>query len=598
MDCDREGENINFEVLDDILKAYNSLIRPNKNESLSVDARQELDLKIGVAFSRFQTKYFQGRYGNLDSSVISYGPCQTPTLGFCVQRHLDILSFVPKAYWTLDLRINKNGIRCLCTSAHGRYFKRSKALDLLGKIKNAPDAQVKVLTALNTVGFLKACSKGLCIGPHAAMQLAERLYLMGYVSYPRTESTTYPASFSIEGTLKEPDAIWQCQTVKFEVSLSSQQFIARGKKLKRAGFLDALKGETFPLTSVDQGRRACDDMSVISLSNKKETVAPSHLSESELISLMERHGIGTDASIPSHIENIQKRNYATLGIRSQIESECVKIAKAISVFSAKFDHFMSNIDSGKPFSRCGLTRRYLHCIQGPPPRFYNRLTETIYPMPQGGILKPWSDRYCTVCDFELCLYSCGNPQRTFPLCPYCYNNPKPEWGSISNKNQKHRRGSTSSVKRNLVLNCPLPDLHPSIQALVVYEDIENGGFYILDPTGGPKWKLVNTRNASIQYFPSCVARVKVMKKVDSDMKCAFLKVEFKKGQSLMQDGADESIDCFLTNKILRDNMVVRHGSERLKWKRHRGGRGRGRRKGRGRGRRKHHGDIKMTFDGF
>jgi DNA topoisomerase-3 len=103
MDCDREGENINFEVLDccmhlmsgssdhfdrvyrahfsainpsDITKAYNHLGKPDKNQSLSVDARQELDLKVGVAFSRFQTRYFQGRYGDLDSAVLSYGPCQ------------------------------------------------------------------------------------------------------------------------------------------------------------------------------------------------------------------------------------------------------------------------------------------------------------------------------------------------------------------------------------------------------------------------------------------------------------------------------------------------------------------------------------------
>jgi len=79
LDCDKEGENICFEVLDlikysipkskiqrvyrakfssiapkDIQVALNNLQHgPNYNEAVSVDARQILDLKIGVAFSRF-----------------------------------------------------------------------------------------------------------------------------------------------------------------------------------------------------------------------------------------------------------------------------------------------------------------------------------------------------------------------------------------------------------------------------------------------------------------------------------------------------------------------------------------------------------------
>ena len=61
---------------DSIAAAMATLGVPNEDEASAVDARQELDLKIGVAFTRFLTHHANDHFKRLGTNTVSYGPCQ------------------------------------------------------------------------------------------------------------------------------------------------------------------------------------------------------------------------------------------------------------------------------------------------------------------------------------------------------------------------------------------------------------------------------------------------------------------------------------------------------------------------------------------
>ena len=194
LDCDKEGENICFEVINcvkhvmhggmssvyrakfsaitdsEIHKAMNNLGRPNENEAKSVDARQELDLRIGCAFTRYQTKFFQGKYGDLDSTLISFGPCQTPTLSFCVERHDAIQTFKPETFWRLDVRVQHHARVLALDWERGRMFDREAVQMFASLVQEQSKAVVISVSkkekvkqrpqALNTVEMLRVASAG------------------------------------------------------------------------------------------------------------------------------------------------------------------------------------------------------------------------------------------------------------------------------------------------------------------------------------------------------------------------------------------------------------------------------------------------------
>jgi hypothetical protein len=112
---------------------------------------------------------------------LSYGPCQTPTLGFCVERHQRIATFTPENFWSVRPSVQKGGRRIQLEWERGRVFDKEIAQVFQRIVVEGGGAQVLEFgskeerkgrpAGLNTVELLKIASSGLNLGPHHAMQV-------------------------------------------------------------------------------------------------------------------------------------------------------------------------------------------------------------------------------------------------------------------------------------------------------------------------------------------------------------------------------------------------------------------------------------------
>lgn len=229
LDCDREGENIAYEVKSicersnakmrvfrarfsaliplDISHAVQNLSEPNEKLSLAVDARSEIDLRIGAAFTRFQTMRIHSRFPALkqESGVISYGPCQFPTLGFVVERFLKIQNFKRETFYNISVthQDQSQSDAPVITFKWKRehLFDRMACLCLYECVTESQTATIESVDKrpswkkkplpLTTVELQKRASRWLRISSEATMKAVESLYNKGFISYPRTETSKF-----------------------------------------------------------------------------------------------------------------------------------------------------------------------------------------------------------------------------------------------------------------------------------------------------------------------------------------------------------------------------------------------------------------------
>jgi DNA topoisomerase-1 len=142
--------------------------------------------------------------------TISMGRVQGPTLGFVVQREIEIRSFIPLPYWSVTGLFEKDGVRFEAPSLRGRFMVKSEA----ESVRKSCEGKTAVVTDItksvfrerppppfNTGDLQKEAYRLFGFSPSRTLQVAERLYLNALISYPRTSSQKLPRSIGYKTIL-------------------------------------------------------------------------------------------------------------------------------------------------------------------------------------------------------------------------------------------------------------------------------------------------------------------------------------------------------------------------------------------------------------
>jgi DNA topoisomerase-3 len=120
----------------------------DRAQAAAVEARIILDLRIGAAFTRMQTLALQARFPKIkeQGGIVSYGPCQFPTLGFVVSQYNQVKSFVPEAFWYVYLSLRRGAQDTEFSWKRGRLFEYNRAAEIYENILEDPVACVTKVT--------------------------------------------------------------------------------------------------------------------------------------------------------------------------------------------------------------------------------------------------------------------------------------------------------------------------------------------------------------------------------------------------------------------------------------------------------------------
>jgi len=209
----KDASRMKFSTLTktDLIEAYEKKAKHlNWGQARAGETRHKLDWFYGINLSRALTASIKAAKS---FKVMSIGRVQGPTLKLLADREKEIQAFKPKPYWQLQLLGEAKKKKLEAWHKKDKFWKEKEVDGILKKIKGEKTALVESvrkkkteqkpphpfdLTTLQTEAY-----RNFRITPKEGLAIAQRLYLAGLISYPRTSSQQLDPKLGFKKIMKK-----------------------------------------------------------------------------------------------------------------------------------------------------------------------------------------------------------------------------------------------------------------------------------------------------------------------------------------------------------------------------------------------------------
>jgi DNA topoisomerase-3 len=134
-------------------------------------------------------------------------------LGFVVESYREIIEFVAETFFLIKVKHSTTHgeaefawtrVRLFCELACAVLYERCLENQLATVVNQTTKSKNKWRPLpLDTVELEKLASRKLRINAKETMRIAEKLYNQGFISYPRTETNTFPSSLDLTSLIQQ-----------------------------------------------------------------------------------------------------------------------------------------------------------------------------------------------------------------------------------------------------------------------------------------------------------------------------------------------------------------------------------------------------------